>query len=87
MCQYLQLETNRFIMQKIDLSFLHMKRNQDRELRSFIHREWLTISSNAAKQSFGQVLDNAQREPVMIHKHNRSAAAILSIAVRGANLR
>lgn len=49
----------------------------------------ITISSNAAKQSFGRVLDDAQREPVMIQKHNRSAAVILSIAeyerLRGLN--
>ena len=50
----------------------------------------ITISSNAAKQSFGRVLDEAQREPVMIQKHNRSAAVILSIAeyerLRGLNV-
>lgn len=49
----------------------------------------ITISSNAAKQSFGRVLDDAQREPVMIQKHNRAAAVILSIAeyerLRGLN--
>jgi len=50
----------------------------------------ITISSNAAKQSFGRVLDDAQREPVMIQKHNRSAAVILSITeyerLRGLNV-
>ena len=50
----------------------------------------ITISSNAAKQSYGRVLDEAQREPVMIQKHNRSAAVILSIAeyerLRGLNI-
>jgi antitoxin Phd len=50
----------------------------------------ITISSNAAKQSFGRVLDDAQREPVMIQKHNRSAAVVLSIAeyerLRGLNI-
>lgn len=50
----------------------------------------ITISSNAAKQAFGRVLDDAQREPVMIQKHNRSTAVILSIAeyerLRGLNI-
>jgi prevent-host-death family protein len=50
----------------------------------------ITISSNAAKQSFGRVLDDAQREPVLIRKHNRSAAVLLSIAeyerLRGLNI-
>ena len=37
-----------------------------------------TFSANRAKQSLGQVLDAAQREPVMIHRHNRLAAVVLS---------
>lgn len=37
-----------------------------------------TISANRAKQSLGQVIDAAQREPVMIQKHNRPAAVVLS---------
>ncbi len=49
-----------------------------------------SISSNAAKQSFGRLLDDAQWEPVLIQKHNRSAAVILSIAeygrLRGLNI-
>jgi len=57
----------------------------------FIHFGCMkTISSNAAKQSFGRVLDDAQREPVMIQKHNRSAAVIVSVAeyerLRGLNI-
>ncbi|MBN8708786.1 MAG: prevent-host-death family protein [Verrucomicrobia bacterium 61-8] len=36
------------------------------------------IAANEAKQSFGKVLDSAQREPVLIQKHNRAAAVILS---------
>lgn len=50
----------------------------------------LTISANAAKQSFGRVLDEAQRGPVLIQKHSRSAAVLLSMAeyerLRGLNL-
>ena len=50
----------------------------------------ITISSNAAKQSFGRVLDDAQREPVMIQKHNRSMAVVLSMVeyerLRGLNI-
>lgn len=38
----------------------------------------ITIAANEAKQSFGSVLDSAQREPVLIQKHNRPAAVILS---------
>lgn len=49
----------------------------------------ITLSSNKAKQSFGHVLDSAQREPVLIQKHNRSAAVVLSVAeyerLRGLN--
>ena len=36
------------------------------------------ISANEAKQSFGQVMETAQREPVLVRKHNRPAAVILS---------
>ncbi|GAT34790.1 prevent-host-death family protein [Terrimicrobium sacchariphilum] len=36
------------------------------------------IAANEAKQSFGKVLDAAQREPVLIQKHNRATAVILS---------
>lgn len=37
-----------------------------------------TIAANEAKQSFGKVLDSAQREAVLIQKHNRPAAVVLS---------
>lgn len=37
-----------------------------------------TIAANQAKQNFGQILDSAQREPVLIQKHNRPAAVLLS---------
>ena len=36
------------------------------------------ITANEAKQSFGQVMETAQREPVLVRKHNRPAAVILS---------
>lgn len=36
------------------------------------------IAANQAKQNFGQLLDAAQREPVLIQKHNRPAAVLLS---------
>lgn len=39
-----------------------------------------TISSNLAKQTFGRVLETAQREPVLIEKHNHPAAVIVSVA-------
>jgi prevent-host-death family protein len=39
-----------------------------------------TISSNSAKQSLGQVLETAQHEPVLIHKHKHPTAVILSVA-------
>lgn len=38
-----------------------------------------TISSNTAKQTFGRVLERAQREPVLIEKHNHPTAVILSV--------
>jgi len=37
-----------------------------------------TVAANKAKQNFGQILDFAQREPVLIQKHNRPAAVLLS---------
>ncbi len=40
--------------------------------------EMKTVSANRAKQTLGQVLDAAQREPVMIQRHNRPAAVVLS---------
>jgi antitoxin Phd len=45
---------------------------------SSILDEMQTISANRAKQSLGQVLDAAQREPVMIQRHNRPVAVVLS---------
>ena len=36
------------------------------------------VSANEAKQSFGQVMETAQREPVIVRKHNRPAAVIIS---------
>ncbi len=38
------------------------------------------ISSNTAKQSFGKVLEAAQRGPVLIQKHNHPVAVLISIA-------
>ena len=38
------------------------------------------ISSFDAKQRFGLVLDEAQRAPLMIRKHNRPVAVVLSIS-------
>lgn len=49
----------------------------------------ITLSANEAKQSLGKVLDVAQREPVLIRKHNRDAAVVMSTAeydrLRGIN--
>ncbi|WP_323262555.1 type II toxin-antitoxin system Phd/YefM family antitoxin [Pseudanabaena galeata] len=36
-------------------------------------------SATEAKQSFGAIIDKAQREPVMIRKLNRDVAVIMSI--------
>jgi prevent-host-death family protein len=36
------------------------------------------VTANEAKQSFGQVMETAQREPVIVRKHNRTAAVIIS---------
>ena len=51
----------------------------------------LTVAANEAKQSFGSILDSAQREPVLIQKHQRSVAVILSFheydRLRGANVK
>ena len=39
-----------------------------------------TISANDAKARFGQLLDDAQREPVTIEKHGRPVAVVVSKA-------
>jgi prevent-host-death family protein len=48
-----------------------------------------SVSANEAKQSLGRVLDAAQREPIVIRKHNRDAAIVISPAeydrLRGIN--
>jgi prevent-host-death family protein len=36
------------------------------------------FSANDAKQSLGLLLDTAQSEPVLIRKHNRDAAIVIS---------
>jgi prevent-host-death family protein len=36
------------------------------------------VTANQAKQSFGQVMETAQREPVIVRKHNRPTAVIIS---------
>ena len=49
------------------------------------------VTANEAKQSFGQVMETAQREPVIVRKHNRPAAVIISPQeydrIRNTNLR
>lgn len=37
------------------------------------------VSATEAKQTFGAVLDKAQREPVVIRKQNRDVAVIMSM--------
>jgi antitoxin Phd len=37
-----------------------------------------TISATDAKQSFAALLDTAQREPVVIRRHDRDVAVLLS---------
>ena len=38
-----------------------------------------TVSANEAKQSLGKVIDEVQREPVIIQRYNRDAAVLLSM--------
>ncbi len=38
-----------------------------------------TISATEAKQNFAAVLDSAQREPVLIRRHGREVAAVVSL--------
>jgi prevent-host-death family protein len=38
-----------------------------------------TISASEAKQKFAAVLDAAQREPVMIRRHDRDVAVVMSV--------
>jgi len=37
-----------------------------------------TVSATYAKQNFAAILDSAQREPVMIRRHERDVAVVLS---------
>ncbi|MGF1485332.1 MAG: type II toxin-antitoxin system Phd/YefM family antitoxin [Opitutales bacterium] len=37
------------------------------------------FSSNEARQTLGRVIDSAQHEPILIEKHSRPAAVILSV--------
>ena len=39
-----------------------------------------TVAAKEAKQSFGQLLDDAQREPVRIERHGRPVAVVVSAA-------
>jgi antitoxin Phd len=39
-----------------------------------------TMPAKAAKQAFGQLLDDAQREPVLIERNGRPVAVVLSVA-------
>ena len=38
-----------------------------------------TVSANEAKQSLGRVIDEVQREPVVIQRYKRDAAVLLSV--------
>lgn len=38
----------------------------------------IKMSANSAKARFGQLLDTARREPVIIEKHGRAVAVVLS---------
>ena len=40
----------------------------------------IQISANEIKQNFGRVLENAQREPIVIQRYNRDAAVLLSMS-------
>ena len=39
-----------------------------------------TVPAAVAKQSFGRLLDDAQREPVVIERNGRPVAVVLSVA-------
>jgi antitoxin Phd len=39
-----------------------------------------TVAAAEAKQSFGRLLDDAQREPVVIERNGRPVAVVLSMA-------
>ena len=39
-----------------------------------------SMTANAAKTRFGELLDTAQREPVTIEKHGRPVAVVMSMA-------
>ena len=50
-----------------------------------------TFSANEAKQSLGRLLDSAQQEPVLIQRHQRDVAVVISPheydRLRGLNVR
>jgi antitoxin Phd len=39
-----------------------------------------TVAAAEAKQSFGRLLDDAQREPILIERNGRPVAVVLSVA-------
>lgn len=39
---------------------------------------YTTVAAGDAKNRFGELLDTAQREPVVIQKHGRAVAVVLS---------
>jgi len=38
-----------------------------------------TLTANDAKRNFGELLLNAQRQPIMISKNNKNAVVVMSI--------
>lgn len=38
------------------------------------------VSANEIKQNFGKILEDSQREPVVIQRYNRDTAVLLSMA-------
>ncbi len=50
-----------------------------------------TVAATAAKNRFGAILDDAQREPVVIRRQDRDVAVVISVAeyerLRAGNVR
>ena len=46
----------------------------------FLTDEYKTVPSGEAKNNFGQLIDDAQRAPVVIQKHGRAYAVVIAAA-------
>jgi prevent-host-death family protein len=58
------------------------KNDQNGQIEHFVHFDYICsmaiVSATQAKQNFAALLDQAQREPVRIQRHERDVAVLVS---------